>query len=552
MLAVAGLALACFGMATGILVKTTEAGVIAGTGTLSGKVDAPKPFKAAQVYARNTDKNMVYMVYTVDGKFDFVNLLPGNYEISVKKNGFDADVQKLTIAAGGSATANISMHEAPMTTPRIVRGGEGPKGPTSTPVTYDELYPPGAGKPLIEKTCMVCHGPEFLPSHQWDADEWNAAIDLMSNPYATIPGRIVPGTFSPKEREDLVAYLVKNFGPDNTKRGLAVPEMPVDEAALAKAMYVEYDIPKEFGRPMHDAHFDKDGNIWFTERRAGGPNIGTFDPRTATFKDYPIPNTIAFPHGITLDGEGKMWWVGDICLGRVDPKTGKMDLFPFGIQETNKQNHGHTPVIDSKQNVWYTMSYANQLGKWDRETGKMTSYTVPTAFSFPYGLAVDKQDNLWIAEWTRCKVAKFDPTSESFIEYTPLTRPCSMRRLSVDHQGIVWYALDGVGKIGKLDPSTGKIVEYTVPVKYSYPYDIQPDHEGNLWISDSGQGGALLHFNPKTEKFTYFPSPRRTDMPKIEISKEGAVWYTDRSAYVQAVGALYPDRTKMTTLGAYY
>jgi hypothetical protein len=41
-------------------------------------------------------------------------------------------------------------------------------------------------------------------------------------------------------------------------------------------------------------------------------------------------------------------------------------------------------------------------------------------------------------------------------------------------------------------------------------------------------------------------------MPKIEISKEGAVWYTDRSAYVQAVGALYPDRTKMTTLGAYY
>jgi virginiamycin B lyase len=127
-----------------------------------------------------------------------------------------------------------------------------------------------------------------------------------------------------------------------------------------------------------------------------------------------------------------------------------------------------------------------------------------------------------------------------------------MRRLSVDHQGIVWYALDGVGKIGKLDPSTGKIVEYTVPVKYSYPYDIQPDHEGNIWISDSGQGGALLHFNPKTEKFTYYPSPRRTDMPKIEISKEGAVWYTDRSAYVQAVGALYPDRTKMTTLGAYY
>jgi streptogramin lyase len=127
-----------------------------------------------------------------------------------------------------------------------------------------------------------------------------------------------------------------------------------------------------------------------------------------------------------------------------------------------------------------------------------------------------------------------------------------MRRLSVDTDGKVWYALDSRGVIGKLDPLTGKIVEYTIPVKYSYPYDIQPDHEGKVWISDSGQGGALIHFDPKTGKFVYFPSPQRTDMPKIEILRDGSILYTNRSAYIQSVGVMYPDKTKMTSLGAYH
>ena len=41
--------------------------------------------------------------------------------------------------------------------------------------------PPGAGRQIIERTCIRCHGPDFLPNHQWDADQWNAAIDLMQS-----------------------------------------------------------------------------------------------------------------------------------------------------------------------------------------------------------------------------------------------------------------------------------------------------------------------------------------------------------------------------------
>ena len=86
---------------------------------------------------------------------------------------------------------------------------------------------------VVDVTCpwgnhIRCHGPDFLPGKQWDADQWNAAIDLMLStaPNSNPPGRIseasVPGLIPPHDRQVLVDYLVKNFGPDSTPRGLAV------------------------------------------------------------------------------------------------------------------------------------------------------------------------------------------------------------------------------------------------------------------------------------------------------------------------------------------
>jgi hypothetical protein len=87
---------------------------------------------------------------------------------------------------------------------------------------------------------------------------------------------------------------------------------------------------------------------------------------------------------------------------------------------------------------------------------------------------------------------------------------------------------------------------------FSQPYDIWPDREDNLWISDGGMGGALIRFNPATEKFTVYPSMQRGDMPKIEITREGAVWYSPRSAQRGTIGVLYPDATKMRSFEARY
>ena len=98
----------------------------------------------------------------------------------------------------------------------------------------------------------------------------------------------------------------------------------------------------------------------------------------------------------------------------------------------------------------------------------------------------------------RARSPNSTPTPKSSPNTTPLSKPCTMRRLSVDHNGNIWYALDSVGKIGMMDTKTGKMVEYTEPVKFGFPYDIKEDHDYNLWIADSGQGGGIIKFEPKT------------------------------------------------------
>jgi mono/diheme cytochrome c family protein len=414
--------------------------------TLSGEVRAAKPFQAAGVYIRNIDKHVLYMVYTESGRYEATKLLPGNYEVSVKKNGFTTDVQKVQAKAGAKLKADFSLTDGSFTPAQLALfNGPGPQPPQPLPVPYDELYPAGVGKAVVERTCVACHGPNFLPRRKWTEQSANAALDLMMNVSggARGGGMITPAMMSPADRQAALAYITSNFGADKPVRSTKVQEY--------------------------------------------------------------------------------------------------------------KGSLGHTPVVDSNQNVWFTVIVGNKIGKWDRAAEKgVALYEPPTKNSYPYGVFVDKNDKLWFAEFAGCNITKFDPVSQDFAEYSPLTKPCQIRRLGMDSKGIVWFGIYSHGKLGKLDPKTGKVTEYKIPLAFAQPYDAWPDHDDNIWMGDDGQGGTLIRFDPRTEKFTYYPAPQMGDMPKLAITREGAIWYTPRSSANAAAGVLYPDRSKLKTLGAYY
>jgi virginiamycin B lyase len=561
------MAYASTAQAQGDAVKST----IDGTGAVTGTVTVAKPFKAAQVYLRNAEKGVTFMVYTAGGKYQAINLYPGDYEVTVARRGFAADPQKIKVQAGATAKADFALKvvdpapQAGINGPSTVVGYPGRATITDRDVTfttdYEQVHPPGPGRQVLEQVCMGCHGVNFFAVRAWDRSVWDAHITRMSKRNNGMDTSVPPGRLSPKDRQLLLDYLATYMGPNAKKRALAITtDMPLDEHALAKAMYVEYDMPKGSvpnARPIgQNPYFDNDGNVWMTDR--GRPNaIVKLDPRTVKWERFEVPEQ-GIPHGITVDSKGFVWWGETVGFkfGRLDPKTGKMDRYPIDPRGYLK-GRGHDPIVDADDNIWLTVINGNRLAKYDGKNGKISLYEPPTPNSYPYGADKDKAGNIWMSQFTQCRMAKFDPKEEVFTEYPALTAYqddpfCLIRRGSVDKNGMVWYGVFSNGKIGKLDPTTGKMVEYKMPVAFAEPYDIWPDKDNNMWIADGAMGGAIVKFDQKSETFTFYPAVQRGDLPKLEITREGGVWYNPRSALKGAVGVLYPDMSKMTTFEARY
>ena len=559
---------------------TVEANSLPGTATLSGTVDSPKPFQAAQVYLRNVDKRMLYMVYTSEGQYRAINLFPGNYELSVKAKGLDSSVQKLVLNAGQNARANLSLRDAT---------SDPNRRPDVEYLSFDQIYPPGRALEVAKRTCFVCHGQSFLPSKHWNEAQWNGALDLMRGKGAEAGGvMILEKDMSDQERELLLKYLVENFGPDSKTRVVRVDkDLPVDEKSVAKAMYIEYYLPTDppgqgvndpqyaratgfaAGRRMgQDPRFDPDGNVWLTDR--GQPNrIVKLNPRTGEMKEFLTPRPKAGLHDLTIDQKTGIIWVPEnegvpasqMKLLAFNPKAEKWEqeypLDPANLLDVPLK-HAQSLAVDSKGNVFVGMILGDGLSKWDRETKKVTTFPIPPSItgghgSLPYGVVADKNDNIWIALARRGKILKFDTKTNQFTEYVSPTHPAFIRRLNVDSKNNIWFGTFSAGTLVRLDQATGKMTEWKIPSQVSQPYDVA-EYAGNIWIADAGQEGTLIQFNPQTEKFTFFPSPQaRADKPKIQITKEGAIWYSPRSSReYPGLGVLYPDMDKMTTFAAHY
>jgi streptogramin lyase len=575
---------------------------IAGTASLAGTVTAAKPFKAAQVFIRNVDKSIGYMVFTSAGQFRSTALLPGNYEVTVKTKDLVSDVQKLALKAGDTQTLNMALHD----TAAILPAGGALNEAASKALTfqpYDEIYPSnGPGKQVAEQVCMNCHGENFFPTQPANEATWNARIDHMqgkmlwerdATSYAQglLSFRTSMFRFSRKDREDLVAYLVKNFGPDAKPRAVGSgQDMALDESKLAKAMYIEYYLPPdppgqgtkspEFidqgpyrGRRVgQDVRFDNDGNVWLTDR--GFPHrLVKLDPRTGAQKSWLLPDPKNGIHEVLIDRSGMILLpehsgttpTNEKRLLIFNPKTEQFEkMIPMDPDNVvrNSVKWLQSLAIDSKDNVYIGWIMGGALSKYERATGKVSVFRVPTPHAIVYGVVADRNDNIWIAEWSGGKIAKFDTRNNSWTEFMPPTYPGHVRRLNVDYQNNIWWGIwaagNRPGKLVKLDQATGQMTEYTIPLRNSQPYDVAADTEGNIWFADSpmpDRAAAIGKFNTKDQSFTFYPKPQfAADTPKIQVTRDGAIWWSPRGTQVDApaISVLYPDMDKISTLGAYY
>jgi virginiamycin B lyase len=317
--------------------------------------------------------------------------------------------------------------------------------------------------------------------------------------------------------------------------------------------------------------FDQEGNVWLTDR--GYPHrLVKLDPRTGEQKDYLLPDPKNGTHEVLVDRDGMIWLPEH--SGVQPSKTKRLLGFNPKTEQFERQipmdpdNVVRNPIkwlqslaMDSKGNIYVGWIMGGALSKYDRATGKVSVFRVPTPHTIVYGVVADRNDNIWMAEWSGGKIAKFDTRSNAWTEFMPPTYPGHVRRLNVDYQNNVWWGIWSAGKrpgkLVKLDQTTGGMTEYTIPQSNAQPYDVAPDLEGNIWFADSptpDRAAALGKFNTRDQTFTFYPKPQfAADTPKIQVTRDGAVWYSPRGSQdAPGIGVLYPDMDKITTLGAYY
>jgi virginiamycin B lyase len=578
----------------------TPSSRIAGTASLSGTATAPRPFSAARVLIRNLDTRMLYMVYTHAGRFRAVALFPGTYEVSVRAPGLESDVQKLTLKAGDSPSLNLALKQAQAAATETGVGGDESFAVTATESQiYDQMFPAGPGRDILERTCINCHGANRIAGMPARADVWAQRIDRMmgrqlwdtdaSNyPHGVLSFRDASRGFSRADRQQLVDYLGTHFGPEAKPRRVRMEqEMPLDEAKLGKAMYIEYYLPEDppgqgvnapdfkgvgglYGgrRVGQDVRFDNEGNVWLAER--GFPHrLVKLDPRTGQMKDYVLPDPKNGIHEVLTDPTGMLWLPEhqgtqpskEKRLLGFNPRTEKWEqqipMDPANVIR-NPIKWMQSLAMDSKGNIYIGWIMGGALSKLERATNKVSVFPVPQHNAIPYGVVADKNDNIWVALWNVGGVAKFDTQTNQWTIFTPPTSPGHVRRPNVDAKNNIWFGIWAAGKrpgkLAKLDQTTGRITEYTVPMQNAEPYDVAADPEDNIWSADAGQDAALWKFDTRAQTFSFYPKPQRAaDTPKIQITREGAVWYSPRgSRNAPAIGVLYPDMDKITTLGAYY
>jgi virginiamycin B lyase len=115
--------------------------------------------------------------------------------------------------------------------------------------------------------------------------------------------------------------------------------------------------PPTKGKPQR-LEVDADGIVWFSERRGG--KIGRLDPKTAEFKEFPLPGPEPSPYAIGIDRDHMIWYSSheQDTLGRMDPQTGEVIEYPYPHSEIAMREF----FLDSKGRMWYASSVNNKIG----------------------------------------------------------------------------------------------------------------------------------------------------------------------------------------------
>jgi streptogramin lyase len=504
---------------------------------LSGKVtSAAEPvMEGVVVSAKKDGSTITVSVITNDkGEYSFPadRLEPGHYTLSARAVGYDLDGPKAAdVAAGKAATADMTLQ---------------PTKDLSRQLTNAEwmLSMPGTNE---QKSfllgCNSCHTIERIVRSTHNPEEFAQTFTRMGGYYPGStprkPQRLLGDTLRAVGNADKSAadYLATINLSQHDRWPYELKTLPRLTGKSTHVIITEYDLPNPVIEP-HDVMLDPKGTVWYSD--FGQLFLGKMDPKTGKVTQYPIPETKkGSPVGtlnLEFDHDGNPW-IGLMYQGAIaefDLKTETFRTWSTPKEwDTNADQLGHlaltgTPV-DNK--VWIKNSDGGNIYRLDLTDNKFENLG---AFKDPrtgkrigtYGLHSDSKNNIYLLDFAAGNIVKIDAKTALptvYLTPTPNSRP---RRGRVDAQDRLWFAEYEGNAIGMFDPKTEKISEWKVPTPWSAPYDAEAGRNGEAWTG-SMLTDRVARLDIKSGQVTEYQLPHSTNIRRVFVDDSkspGTLW----------------------------
>ncbi|WP_209347128.1 hypothetical protein [Pontixanthobacter sp. CEM42] len=346
--------------------------------------------------------------------------------------------------------------------------------------------PEGDGKALVEGVCSSCHRASIIErSSGYSRDDWQFLASTM-----------IDLSNNPETEGKILDYLAANFPPSDNRAATPV-------VGPLKLRFEEWQVPT-LGQRSRDPVEDKDGNIWWVGQ--WGDILGRLDPRTGKMDEARLPRG-AKPHSVNIGPNGFAWYTGNknATIGRFDPATGEITEYPMPDEAARDP---HTAEFDADGIMWFSLQGSNMIGRLDPATGEVKLVPSPRERSRPYGVKIAKDGTIWVAcNGANC-LLRVNPETMDVTEITLPQERTTVRRLDIDPDGVIWWVNSRLGGLGRYDPVSGEIKEWASPSgPKSHPYAIAIFDDA-VWYNESGvRPDMLVRFEPETETFQSWPIP---------------------------------------------
>jgi len=295
-------------------------------------------------------------------------------------------------------------------------------------------------------------------------------------------------------------------------------------AAGAQVSVQEYPLPARVG--AHDVWADPapGGPVWFSAQRSG--ELGRLDPKTGKVEMIPLGSRSS-PHGVILDEQGAPWLTdsGQNAIVRVDPKTRAVKSWP--LPEGTGYANLNTAIFDKAGIHWFT-GQSGYYGRLDPKTGDLKVFEAPKGRG-PYGIHATPDGTVYYASLAGSHIARIDAASGKATVIEPPTRGQGARRVWSDSKGLVWVAEWNSGQLSRYDPKSGAWAQWKAPGANPKVYAVYVDETDKVWVADwSAQ--AMLRFDPATQQFESYKSASPTANVRQIHGRKGEVWTPESAA----------------------